>query len=175
MIVTGQTPPTIDSFREIVAGRSFQPPNRYLISIAALPFMDASIMYPESIILPEHIVNVTDDTTYGAVRSVPVGKRVAEVMMSFILASNWQERIIFEKWIRRAAPDNITGSALPYDSIVTDIDIQFFGANNTPTRTLQLVEAYPLSLVPVNFSSDATGYVSFQVVFHVRDSIDIFY
>ena len=172
MIVNLSTPPSIDTFRTIVAGRSFQPPNRYLISIAALPlFMDASIMYPESITLPEHIVNVTDDTTFGAVRSVPVGKRVAEVMMSFILASNWQERIIFEKWIRRAAPDVITETALPYDSIVTNIDIQFFGANNLPTRKLQLLEAYPLSLIPVNFSSDATGYVSFQVVFHVRDVI----
>ena len=172
MIVPSNIPSTIAAFRSLIGARSFQPPNRYLVGF---PTIDGqyTIVYPEAIVLPEYTVNTIDDSTFGNKRSIPVQKTVTEVLMSFILLKNWKERILLENWLKVSAPNYETRTSSPYYDIARTIQIQFFDNNNTPTKRLNLLEAYPLSLVPVNFSSESSGYLSFQVVFHVRDIVTI--
>lgn len=171
---------SIDEFRATIGARKFQPPNSYkvLFTPPANSGMADMECYPESVVLPEQSILPLLDNTWGSERKIPTKSIYGEILMSFILLSDWKERQYFEDWFDWITPHSASGGmslisqpTSPYEESIGFCQIDFLAPDKTTiSKTYQTHEIYPLSVTPVSFSSDATGYATFQVIFYTRNT-----
>lgn len=103
---------TITEFRQAVASRKIQQPNKYKVMIQD-GGLNPMVCYPESVTLPQRSFNTAPYTPWGPVLQLPVRREYGECAMSFIIYQDWAERRYFERWMDSIIPRETTENADP--------------------------------------------------------------
>ena len=183
-------PKTISSLRSSVVARGGpQKSSRYMVEFVTPN--GSYLTYPTEINLPQRALATyntgSPQSIWGTKRKVPLMHEYDEVTMSFAIYQDWAERHFFESWMdfiinKDGYEDEYAEYSRPYFSYVGKIYISTFKNRsnlNEPrlpigfsSMTL-LDEAYPLSLLPISFSAESTGYPTYVVNFAYRKYYDM--
>lgn len=202
---------TITEFRQAVASRKIQQPNKYKVFIQD-GSQNSLVCYPESVTLPQRSFNTAPYTPWGPMLQLPVRREYGECAMSFIIYQDWAERRYFERWMDTIIPRQASASADPvgvsyterilgpslgsiftgtgsrristsqytdYSTAFNSItgNIQIFpltidsnkSDGGTMSCSINLIDAFPLTITPTQLSSESTGYTTFVVIFAFRE------
>jgi hypothetical protein len=94
---------TITEFRNAVASRKIQQPNRYRVILQDSK-LNSLKCYPETVTLPQRSFNTAPYTPWGPMLQLPVRREYGECAMSFIIYEDWAERRFLERWMDTIIP-----------------------------------------------------------------------
>lgn len=118
--------------------------------------------------LPSKSLGTTDLKTYGPIRKMAYGGIHDNISLTFILSDNMKERELFVRWIDFISPDR-TGNAKYYKDYVKDFSVFTFNKNGKINYITDFLEAYPVSIGPVELGWDQENSVStVEVTFAYR-------
>lgn len=159
----------IELFRTNMA--NIQPPNNYSVSFVS-PNNKYIEVYPDLIQMPQTSMQTMIYSPWGFPTQLPVHGECGEMLMSFIILSNWAVPKFFEEWFESIQPRSeknyLSAATTSYASSIGSCSIKFY-KNRKLTRNIHISEIYPLSIPPVEFSAASTGYANWNVVFYVRN------
>ena len=130
----------------------------------------------ESIQLQGRTVSTTEFIDVGPQRKIGYGAIYTDTSINFILNERYDEKRYFDQWIDLVVGNHRVESS-PYEdgrfnpgyysNYVGTIEIFNFGKVGVPLYTTKLIEAYPISIAPVNldWSSDEVAKLNVQFAF----------
>lgn len=103
--------------------------------------------------------------TYGPARKIPYLTQYSDITMSIICTGNMAERTFFDAWQNKIC--NVNSNYFTYyDDYVAPINIYQLNEQGISTYSVQLEEAYPVTVLPQQLSYDASNQTMIlQVVF----------
>ena len=179
---------SITQFRNSVVDRGgVQFANRYVVDFIT-PYGTFST-YPSEINIPQRALATYStgqpESLWGTKRKIPIQHEFDEITMAFVLYQDFTEKNFFDSWMdniinRGSYNDNLTENANVYFDYVGKVYITTFASGSQATnlddgitsRTL-LDEAYPLNLLPIQMSSENTGYTTFVLTLAFRNSFNL--
>ena len=178
---------SISEFRNSVVNRGgVQFANRYIVDFVT-PF-GSYTTYPSEINIPQRALMTYETgmptSLWGTKRKIPLQHEFDEITMSFVLYEDFAEKNFFDAWmdniVRRGNYSEwVIENANTYFDYVGKVYITTFSGSaqateyqNITSKTL-LDEAYPLNLLPIQMSSDNTGYTPFVMTLAYRNSYNL--
>ena len=130
----------------------------------------------ESVALPGRTIATSDYMDVGPVTKVGYSAIYLETSINFILSERYNEKEYFDQWI-----DTIVGphrvqknaggnkfNAGYYDSYAGSIVIQNYGVTGQPTYKTKLIEAFPLTISPIQLDWGSDDMSKLNVTFTYR-------
>ena len=109
--------------------------------------------------LPGKMLNTSDRLTYGPNRKIVTNAIYQDVIFTYIVSDNMDEKNYFSKW-HDDIIDNVNDSASPsdvkyYDDYIGSVKInQYSKEGGLPVLTIELEEAYPINVEEIPLSWD---------------------
>lgn len=103
--------------------------------------------------------------TYGPARKIPYLTQYSDITLNILCTGNMMERVFFDAWQNKIC--NVNSNYFTYyDDYVAPITIYQLNDQGITTYSVQLEEAYPLTVVPQPLSFDSSNQtMGLQVVF----------
>lgn len=183
---------SITEFRNSIVNRGgVQFANRYIVDFVT-PF-GSFTTYPSEINIPQRALTTYNtglpESLWGTKRKIPLQNEFDEITMSFVLFEDFSEKNFFDSWMDKIinrksynqSSFGITENANPYFSYIGKVYISTYRSygqatnlnNSTITSKTLLDEAYPLNLLPIQLSSENTGYTTFVITIAYRHSYNL--
>lgn len=180
---------SITEFRNNVVNRGgVQFANRYVVDFVT-PF-GSFTTYPSEVNLPQRALATYNTglpvSLWGSKRKIPLQHEFDEITMSFVLFEDFAEKNFFDSWMdnivtRQNYNTRLTENANIYFDYVGKVYISTFTSsgqatslkNSSVTSKTLLDEAYPLNLLPIQLSSENTGYTNFVITIAYRNSYNL--
>lgn len=123
----------------------------------------------QSCSLPGKQLNTLERNTYGPTRKVASSSVYQDVIFSFIVGDDFNEKRYFNIWHNQIV-NNINGNNVAYyDDYVGQIFITTYGKDGFPNYKILLEEAYPISVDEIPLSWDSSNdYVRINVTIAYR-------
>lgn len=122
----------------------------------------------ENASLPGRTVNTTDLKIYGPQEKVPYQSSYEDLSLTFIVTGNMLEKVLFNTWIEKINPSNNWNFEFK-ENYVADIQITQYDISDNEIHTVQLIEAFPISVnqLDLDWSND-NSYHKLTVTFAYR-------
>ena len=112
---------------------------------------EAINIFCHTCVLPQRSVMTYEHRQMTAPYLLPLSQRYEPIPFSFFSDSTMNTRRYFEVWQNTVL--NIHNNTMNfYSEYVADVEIRVLDAQGNPTYGIKLVEAYPMSLPPVDLS-----------------------
>jgi hypothetical protein len=117
----------------------------------------------------KNLRTTTNENIYGPTHEMAQGLTYAEeVTMSFYLSSEHYERKYFLNWIDMIVkPDNYNLEY--YDNYKRDIDIYQLNRKDERTSGIKLIECYPKTLGPIEYTQDSGEFATIDISFSFKE------
>jgi len=190
---------SISEFRNKILNRGgIQLASRYMVEFYT-PYGNF-VTYPTELNIPQRALKTFDVgqplSLWGTSRKIPVQQEYDECTMSFVVYEDWQEKTFFDQWMNNiinvaeydedGEPERYEYANIYFDWI-GKVYINTFSSAYQPsgqqsggrsrgrsnpqfTSKILLDEAYPLSLLPISMTAEATGYTTFVLNMAYRKS-----
>lgn len=114
--------------------------------------------------LPGRAISTTSQKIYGPEEKYPYLTNYNDITLSFILSDDMKEKLFFDAWLEWVNP-SFTHNFKYKGDYCTPIRINQHGLNNQVTYSIDLVDAFPIGISPMNVSWSADGYHVLPVTF----------
>tara|TARA_Y100001973_G_scaffold106506_1_gene184863 strand:+ start:3529 stop:4104 length:576 start_codon:yes stop_codon:yes gene_type:complete len=138
--------------------------NRFDVQFLALPPSEFNIneyrnlrYRCEATELPGKTIGTSEYKDYGPIRKIAYGALYNNQNLTFIVSDDMSEKTLFDRW-QKYIVDNTSGSDVKYyDEYVGTIEITQYNRKNRVSKRIQLIEAYPVTMSPMNLGWDTTN------------------
>jgi hypothetical protein len=122
----------------------------------------------ENAVLPGRTLNTTDLKIYGPSEKIPYQTAYEDVTLTFIVTGHMLEKEIFSAWLTKINPHDNWNFEFK-NNYVADITITQYDVSDNEIHTVQLVEAFPISMnqLDLDWSND-NAYHKLSVTFAYR-------
>lgn len=145
--------------------------NRFDVSIPVpltlLPYVSSakSINYRcESANLPGRTLATMEQKTYGPVEKYPYLSTFNDIDLTFILEDNMDQKVFFDAWLSYINPQYNNNFRFKSD-YATIITINQYDVSNELTYSVNLYDAYPISMNQLDLDWGGEGYHKLSVTF----------
>ena len=164
---------SIDYFKNNFLKAGLSKPTRYSVLVESAALTPNRMMFqPEMITLPGRSFKVIEDNLWGPSRQVPVGRNFqSEVVMTFPVGSDWEERTIFEAWMDSLIDPEFNDTSYSEDGVTAKGTMTIYLMNDLDkTKAMfEFQEVYPSSIIPMNMGFDnRSQYNRTQIIFNYR-------
>lgn len=130
----------------------------------------------DSVSLPGRSVSTTDYRDVGPQTKIGYNAIYMETSIGFILGERYNEKEYFDQWVDlivgphrvKSSPGGNRFNAGYYDDYKGTIIIQNFSNTGQPTYKTKLIEAYPLSISPVQLDWSSNDFTKLNITFTFR-------
>ena len=178
---------------EIITGR-FHSPSRFHVEVSG-PAGELSIdQYIVDAIVPSRTVVTQEEFLWGIPRQIPVARSYAkDAIITYAVKDNQSVRRYFEQWMNTmfnkilavgenspfapfeglvAAFNNQPDTTNNYSDYTGEVKIKSLDYNGEVTGCTTLIEAYPSSLLPINYSAASQNdFTRLQVQFGYKEYV----
>lgn len=157
-----------------IIGNKFEvnitPPNLFKAKNKTPPDDNLLLFYCESLDLPGLHLMTSPITFYGEPIERPYTKNYEDIELTFLVDGEMQIKQFFDTWIT-AIIDNTSRNLMYYDDYHTTIQITI-KENDADIYTIQLLEAYPKQISPIDMSADSKELMKLRVTFVYKNWIN---
>lgn len=154
--------PTMASHFQVI----FTPPKALQTLNKGFAATELSILC-QTVNLPGTQILTTDLPVYGPSVKMPYGSYHQDLVMSFLCTNSMAQRKIFDEW-RRIIVDPTSNYVNYYDTYVGDIIVQKLDQEGRPSHSVIYEEAFPVSILEQELSSQANDWLRLTVVMAYR-------
>jgi hypothetical protein len=129
-----------------------------------LPTTERLSLRCESASLPGRTLQTHDLTIYGPTEKFPYKSSYEDITLTFICSSSMIEKNLFDLWFDYINPSE-TWNFRYKRNYVTSILINQYDTNVRMMHQIQLVDAFPVSIVPMDLNWNDDGYHRLSVTF----------
>ena len=130
----------------------------------------------ENVTLPGRSIMTSDYMDVGPLTKVGYGVNYLETSINFILSERYNEKEYFDQWIDaivgpHRVQKNAGGNKFNagyYDTYAGSIVIQNYGVTGQPTYKTKLIEAFPLTISPIQLDWGSDDISKLNVTFTYR-------
>jgi len=162
-------PFNVNDFKARIGGRLASPANfRVLFSGAILKGGSDRMLalLCNSTQLPGRSLDTNEYTTHGPIRKYPYQNVYDDVTFSFYCEESMGVSELFHEWHSFICDNNTTNEFSYYEDYVSDMIIEQFDAAGNITRSVKLIDAYPVMVSPLDLSwSSQNEFLNLQVTF----------
>lgn len=148
-----------NSFRSDIARSNrfdvlISPPLTLLSVIAVTPKQLA--FRCENAQLPGRSIATTDRKTYGPIEKLPYLTTYNDIDLTFIVSGDMSEKLFFDTWLDLVNPKTTNNFNYKTD-YSTPVIINQYGVDNKLTYSVELIDAYPISVnqLDLDWASDS--------------------
>lgn len=145
--------------------------NRFDVSIPVpltlIPYIQSSrnlIYRCENANLPGRTFATTEQKTYGPVEKHPYLTTYNDIDMTFIVDDDMQQKIFFDAWLNYINP-TYNYNMRYKENYATTITVNQYDVNNKLSYTVDLFDAYPISVNQLDLDWNGDGYHKLTVTF----------
>lgn len=119
--------------------------------------------------LPGKQITTSERSTYGPVRKIASNIIYQDVVLSFIVADDFNEKIYFNIWLEQILDSLNSNSVAYYDDYVGQIFVTTYGKDGLANYKVLLEEAYPIAVDEIPLSWDSSNdYIRMNVTIAYR-------
>ena len=156
----------VSSFKKDIAR-----PSRFDVFINLPPairfqeFNAASLLYRcENAQLPGRTIGTVDQKTYGPIEKFPYLTTFTDLDLTFIVDDDMSQKTFFDNWLDYINPLN-TNDYQYKENYSADIRINQYSVNNQLTYSVNILDAYPISVNQLDLDWGSDGYHKLSVTF----------
>lgn len=114
--------------------------------------------------LPGRSLATADQRIYGPIEKHPYLSTYNDIDLTFIVSDSMNEKFLFDKWIEYINPTD-TNNFRYRDEYRTTLTINQYNVNDFPTYTVELFEAFPISINQMDLDWSNDNYHRITVTF----------
>jgi hypothetical protein len=114
--------------------------------------------------LPGKTIATTEQKIYGAVEKYPYLTTYNDIDLTFIVSDDMGEKKFFDTWMNFINP-TLSNNFRYKSEYATNVLINQYNVTNTNTYSVQLIEAYPISVNQLDLDWSNDGYHKLNVTF----------
>ena len=118
----------------------------------------------EKAAMPERTISTFDQKIYGPVEKFPYQSTYNTAEFTFIMSDDMSEKEFFDGWMELINPSSTFNFKYKGD-YVTDITVNQYDVTNTVSYSVNLVDAFPISVNQLDLDWSSTDYHKLTVVF----------
>lgn len=118
----------------------------------------------EAASLPGRTFSTVDQHTYGPVEKYPSLSTYTDLDLTFIVDDDMRAKLFFDGWMNFINPVNINDIRYK-ENYATTITINQYGVDGRLTYSIDLFDAYPVSMNQLDLDWSAEGYHKLNVTF----------
>ena len=161
---------SINDFKSSFSG-DLARPSRFDVNIPVpltlIPYLKSAraLTYRcENAQLPGRTFATTEQRTYGPVEKHPYLTTYNDIDLTFIVDDDMQQRLFFDAWLNYINPTY--NYNLRYkENYATTLTINQYGVSNELTYSINLFDAYPISMNQLDLDWNTEGYHKISVTF----------
>ena len=161
---------SINDFKSSFSG-DLARPNRFDVNIPVpltlIPYIKSAraLTYRcENAQLPGRTFATTEQKTYGPVEKHPYLTTYNDIDLTFIVDDDMQEKLFFDAWLNYINPTY--NYNLRYkENYATTVTINQYSVSNELTYSINLFDAYPISMNQLDLDWNTEGYHKISVTF----------
>lgn len=142
--------------------RVFVPP-LYASSSVATP--QRLTLRCDSASLPGRTIQTQDLKIYGPIEKLPYQTSYEDITLSFICSTYMLEKNLFDFWLDYINPSESWNFKFRNNYCTNILITQFDNTKNFPTHQISLIDAYPVSVAPLQLDWAAEGFHKLDVTF----------
>ena len=161
----------LENFREEVLNRGMAKAHRFEVAVYAPSFLGGGIeklssLFAEGTQLPQTRVNVTPLRMFGPPRYLPHFAEYGgdNISINFYLDRSMEVKRFFDRWIDGVIDRN-TNLAYYYSNYISKIEIAQLDEQDKVSYAVRLIDAYPISVNPVQLDQGSMGVSRLNVTF----------
>ena len=114
--------------------------------------------------LPGRSLATADQRIYGPIEKHPYLSTYNDIDLTFIVSDTMNEKFLFDDWIEYINPKN-TNNFRYREQYQTTLTINQYDVNDFPSYTVELYEAFPISINQMDLDWSNNGYHRITVTF----------
>jgi hypothetical protein len=114
--------------------------------------------------LPGRNLATADQRIYGPIEKHPYLTTYNDIDLTFIVSDKMEEKFLFDDWIEYINPSD-TNNFRYRDQYQTTLTINQYDVNDFPSYTVELYEAFPISINQMDLDWGNDGYHKITVTF----------
>jgi hypothetical protein len=114
--------------------------------------------------LPGKTIATTEQKIYGPIEKYPYLTTYNDLDLTFIVSDDMGEKVFFDTWMNYVNPA-LTNNLRYKGDYATDIVINQYDVTNNLTYSVQLIDAYPISVNQLDLDWSNDGYHKLNVTF----------
>lgn len=137
------------------------------VPLTLIPYIKTSrnlIYRCENANLPGRTFATTEQKTYGPVEKHPYLTTYNDIDLTFIVDDDMQQKIFFDAWLNYINP-TYNYNMRYKENFATTITINQYDVTNTLSYTINLFDAYPISMNQLDLDWNGDGYHKLTVTF----------
>jgi len=146
-------------------------PNKFDVNVniplVLIPYISGarSLVYRcENAQLPGRTFATTEQKTYGPIEKFPYLTTYNDIDLTFIVDDNMQQKILFDAWLNFINP--LYNNHIRYkEEYATILTINQYDVTNKLTYSINLYDAYPISMNQMDLDWSGDGYHKLNVTF----------
>lgn len=163
-------PRSISDFKSSFSG-DLARPNRFDVNIpipvTLIPYISTAraLTYRcENAQLPGRTLATTEQKTYGPVEKHPYLTTYADIDLTFIIDDNMESKVFFDAWLNYINP--MFNYNMRYkENYATTITVNQYDVRNKLSYSVNLYDAFPISMNQLDLDWNADGYHKLSVTF----------
>lgn len=163
-------PRSINDFKSSFSG-DLSRQNRFDVSIPVpltlIPYVKSArqLTYRcENATLPGRTFATTEQKSYGPIEKYPYETTYTDMDLTFILDDDMQSKLFFDAWLNYINP-TYNYNFRYKENYVTTITINQYSVNNELTYSVNLIDAYPISMNQLDLDWNGEGYHKLSMTF----------
>lgn len=108
----------------------------------------------ETCTLPGLSLHTEDRSIYGTPEKIAYLKNHEDLDVTFICSGDMKEKMFFDAWMNLIVPNSSKNPEFQ-DNYTTTINITHYGVDNTKTYSVDVINAFPINVAPIEMSWDA--------------------
>ncbi len=162
-------PFNVNEFKSRIGGRLASPANFRVLFSGAILTGGADRMLAllcNATQLPGRSFSTNEYATHGPIRKYPYQSVYDDVTFSFYCEESMGVSELFNEWQNYISDNNTTNDFSYYEDYVSDMIIEQFDASGNSTRSIKLIDAFPIMVSPMDLSwASQNEFMNLQVTF----------